>query len=637
MLTSMFAMAQTPFVCEGQGFITFKESATSTILGEINVDYSTNTVSIDQLGTVSGSINSIGYRTTDNFIYGVHVTSHDLYRISAEPQSSVIANLPLTSSLHYPAGDVTPDGKYLILIGNTAPSSSTIDMEMVFVDLTDPNYAIDKVIDISGHNTRIVDIAFHPVTGDIYAFDLRGSKLVVLDPNDGSIKKAYPETSTRYQIGAIYFDQFGQLRGYGKKESGPSQRELYEIDLVTGELNLVSSSVSTTNSDACSCPFTIDLLKTVEKSPVQSCTEVDYYFAVLNLTSNTQTGVSISDQFPTGFNIVAINNPFGGTVVSGVGSNQLNIENMTIPYGVDTIIVTVYLDQVEGLFMNQAMLSDLPVSFGSSKLSDYPLTKVLRDSTPLEVKKEIQSSTYYFDTTICVGESIVFTASGTEVLWQDSSTEQSITVQDAGQYTVVYSTDCGDTITEVFTLSLSEVEVDIEYDLYEFEFGVPLPINAIEVKNLGDSSHYEWSGLSTNFSCIECKTTTIESTTGEVISVILTNEHGCTDTAFAELVLLDFNPFYIPNAFSPNNDSKNDVFYVYGTGYKIIYLEIYDQWGGLQYRFTPGSFTGIPENSWDGGEFHPEELFSNVFIYVGELEDVYGKRYTVSGTITLMR
>src|SRR3546814_16683819 len=63
----------------------------------------------------------------------------------------------------------------------------------------------------------------------------------------------------------------------------------------------------------------------------------------------------------------------------------------------------------------------------------------------------------------------------------------------------------------------------------------------------------------------------------------------------------DFNDLYIPNAFTPNNDGKNDLFEVRGT-YQSLDLKIYNQWGNKVFE------TRVQGQKWDGtykGELMP--------------------------------
>jgi gliding motility-associated-like protein len=87
---------------------------------------------------------------------------------------------------------------------------------------------------------------------------------------------------------------------------------------------------------------------------------------------------------------------------------------------------------------------------------------------------------------------------------------------------------------------------------------------------------------------------------------------------------------YMPNAFTPNNDGKNDILYVYGPNIKSLHLWVYDQWGELQFQSTNQA------NGWDGtykGRAQPV----GVYVYYVEATTNDGQLIKKKGTITLLR
>ena len=73
-------------------------------------------------------------------------------------------------------------------------------------------------------------------------------------------------------------------------------------------------------------------------------------------------------------------------ITSGLGSEALIIDQLEVPVGRDSIIIWVEVPQfTEGIFENQAMISNLPASLGALTLSDNPKTLEPDDPTPLEV------------------------------------------------------------------------------------------------------------------------------------------------------------------------------------------------------------------------------------------------------------
>jgi len=87
---------------------------------------------------------------------------------------------------------------------------------------------------------------------------------------------------------------------------------------------------------------------------------------------------------------------------------------------------------------------------------------------------------------------------------------------------------------------------------------------------------------------------------------------------------------FVPNAFTPNGDGKNDIEYVYGTSIKSLKFYVYDQWGEMIYSSLSQS------SGWDGtykGTKQP------VGVYVYYLDAVMndGQHIKKKGTITLLR
>ncbi len=94
----------------------------------------------------------------------------------------------------------------------------------------------------------------------------------------------------------------------------------------------------------------------------------------------------------------------------------------------------------------------------------------------------------------------------------------------------------------------------------------------------------------------------------------LTSFNSC-DSIITTIVNIENSPFcycekyFIPNAFSPNDDGQNDVFNVLGGCFKNFHLQIFDRWGEKVFE----SFD--QEIGWDG-TFKNKRKSSAVFVYV---------------------
>ena len=87
---------------------------------------------------------------------------------------------------------------------------------------------------------------------------------------------------------------------------------------------------------------------------------------------------------------------------------------------------------------------------------------------------------------------------------------------------------------------------------------------------------------------------------------------------------------FVPNAFTPNNDGKNDVLLVYGYIIKQMHMTIFDQWGEKVFE-SNNQTTG-----WDG-QYKGKALPSGVYIYVCHLTLTDGSKTEKKGVINLIR
>lgn len=117
-----------------------------------------------------------------------------------------------------------------------------------------------------------------------------------------------------------------------------------------------------------------------------------------------------------------------------------------------------------------------------------------------------------------------------------------------------------------------------------------------------------------------------------IINQIVRNQFGCADTMTKEIVVdLGFKIF-VPKAFSPNNDGKNDLFMAYGEDVNEFEFRIFNRWGQLM--FTTYDVT----SGWDGTIKGSGKLATNdLYIYAIKGTDKFGRQFEVSGTVNLIK
>ncbi len=176
-----------------------------------------------------------------------------------------------------------------------------------------------------------------------------------------------------------------------------------------------------------------------------------------------------------------------------------------------------------------------------------------------------------------------------------------------GNYSVIVSNgNCSDTdVVKVKSITipkgvLSDALFAVKPDYCFAEENQGVPLSAIGVD--GNLYNYLWS---------TGETTPQITITKEGTYMVNITQDQCQEGD--EITVVDYCPttFFIPDAFSPNYDNKNDVFKIYGSYIPNFEIHIFNRWGEVVYHSTDYL------SPWNG-------------TYLGELvqEDVYVVRVT---------
>ncbi|HWB25632.1 MAG TPA: gliding motility-associated C-terminal domain-containing protein [Chitinophagaceae bacterium] len=121
-------------------------------------------------------------------------------------------------------------------------------------------------------------------------------------------------------------------------------------------------------------------------------------------------------------------------------------------------------------------------------------------------------------------------------------------------------------------------------------------------------------------------------TTSQTGTYIVQATNACG--IFADTVTIfptcDF-PVFIPSAFTPNGDGRNDVFRILGLqGQQLEDFSIYNRWGQLVFR------TKDPAKGWDG-TLNGKMLATETFVYIIRYMSLGGIHKFARGTVSLIR
>lgn len=118
------------------------------------------------------------------------------------------------------------------------------------------------------------------------------------------------------------------------------------------------------------------------------------------------------------------------------------------------------------------------------------------------------------------------------------------------------------------------------------------------------------------------------------IVLLVTAENGCVDTAFAVVDIVPVDTYFLPNAFTPNNDDSNDTYQGVGALENIqeFNMKIWDRYGELVFE-TDDQFQG-----WNGQRNNSgSALPSGVYVVLVTYESARDGERQLKGYATLVR
>ena len=226
------------------------------------------------------------------------------------------------------------------------------------------------------------------------------------------------------------------------------------------------------------------------------------------------------------------------------------------------------------------------------------------------------------DTLLCEGEQLLLQVDVPNAVyqWQDGSTSPSMTVTTSGIYGVSAINECGqaeDAIQVSYTPRIQGVELgeprylctgSVVFDVTSHEF-----------------AFYRWQDGS-NQPRLEASRP----------GLYVVEVYSACETVMDSVILFEceFCNVYVPNAFSPNDDGRNDTFLPQSPCELMDYeFLVFDRWGGQLF------YSENPEQGWDGrsrGKTLPPGLYAWALSYTVEANGQAEKR-SAMGDIMLLR
>jgi gliding motility-associated-like protein len=132
--------------------------------------------------------------------------------------------------------------------------------------------------------------------------------------------------------------------------------------------------------------------------------------------------------------------------------------------------------------------------------------------------------------------------------------------------------------------------------------------------------------------CVSCSTAVVAVQQPVLLHVTTANAIGCRATDSIWVMTVDCPELVLPSAFSPNNDGKNDNFFLLSRNFsKLDFFEVYNRWGELVYTTTDLNAKG-----WDG-TYKGQVAEIGVYVYKTQVVDRGGQVKSKTGNVTLIK
>ncbi|MBW8685775.1 lectin-like domain-containing protein [Chitinophaga rhizophila] len=157
--------------------------------------------------------------------------------------------------------------------------------------------------------------------------------------------------------------------------------------------------------------------------------------------------------------------------------------------------------------------------------------------------------------------------------------------------------------------------------------GQPLQLNAVTT---GNNLQFSWTpdiGLTDPYAPAPVAMLTRDQT----YHLTVTSPQGCIALDTVNVKVYAGPDFYVPSAFSPNNDGLNDVFRAISPGVsQLDFFCVWNRWG--QELFRTQSLSG----TWDG-TYKGQPMPAGSYVWMISGKDYLGRAFSRQGTVTIVR
>jgi len=216
----------------------------------------------------------------------------------------------------------------------------------------------------------------------------------------------------------------------------------------------------------------------------------------------------------------------------------------------------------------------------------------------------------------------------------DNSGNQTISVCEAGIFDLIVINNMDGCESPPVSITVTENSIFtllINGDEQEIEFGETANLEIFYDISSSEIDTIVW----TPSICDGCESIDVQPTETTTYSVEVVDINGCVQIANATVAVRIGRDVYIPNAFSPNGDGRNDIFSIYSDDLlNVNEIGVFDRWGNNVFKrenLAPDGSEG-----WNG-TFRGEAMNPGVFTYFARVTFLNGREEILSGSVTLLK
>jgi len=221
--------------------------------------------------------------------------------------------------------------------------------------------------------------------------------------------------------------------------------------------------------------------------------------------------------------------------------------------------------------------------------------------------------------------------------WSTTPTKTTSTIDSlaAGTYSVTITDSLGCTITKTFTVLMIGTAPKADFLMTPTSTTINDPTIVFTDKSSGVVTTWLWNfgDTATSFTSTQNASHTY-GTPGTYSVKLVVSGNGCSDSIVEIMIVLDGYGFYVPDAFSPNGDGKNENFGGIGAGFDLSSYEmwIFDRWGNEIYHTTDYN------KPWNGKANGGRELAQeDVYVWKIQVTDLSGQQHKYRGHVTMVK